>query len=212
MARSPQPGQTKTRLEPLLGPDGCCRLQTELIRHTAAWVTDATSSAWLAYCPDDAASEIGELVPEAVRLFAQEGEDLGVRMRRATECVSRSSQGPLAVIGTDCPEMGPVHLGFVARALIGPHDVALIPALDGGYALIALKRPTPAAFSLPAEAWGGPDVLELTIRELQRNGCSVAVLEPVRDLDTPEDAAFVAADPRCPEPIRQLLRGVEGPV
>jgi glycosyltransferase involved in cell wall biosynthesis len=41
-------------------------------------------------------------------------------------------------------------------------------------------------------------VLDLTLMALREAGCSWTLLKPVRDLDTPEDARHVAADPRCP--------------
>jgi rSAM/selenodomain-associated transferase 1 len=206
MARAPRPGQAKTRLELMLGPDGCARLQTELIRHTAGWVTRTTRSAWLAFTPPDGRAELSGLVPRRVRLFPQDAGDLGARLRAATELVFRRRGGPLMVIGTDAPELGPVHLRFAEHALAIGHDACLVPALDGGYALIALARPTPAAFDLPPDAWGGPEVLARTMSALQAAGCKTELLEPVRDLDTPADARYVAADPRCPPPVKLALR------
>ena len=35
MARAPRAGEVKTRLEPLLGPEGCARLQAELLARAA---------------------------------------------------------------------------------------------------------------------------------------------------------------------------------
>jgi rSAM/selenodomain-associated transferase 1 len=206
MARAPRPGEAKTRLEPLLGPDGCARLQSELIRHTTAWSAAAARSVWLAFTPDDARAELAGLVPRGVRLFPQGDGDLGVRLRDATERVWRRHRGALMVIGTDAPELGPVHLRFAEHALATGGDACLVPALDGGYALIALARPTPAAFDLPPDAWGGPDVLELTIMALEATGRTAALLDPVRDLDTPADAGCVAANLRCPPGVRRALR------
>ena len=206
MAKAARPGEAKTRLEPLLGPGGCARLQTELIRHTGAWAADAAPRAWLAFTPDDARGELARLVPRRVRLFPQQDGDLGVRLRATTELVWRRHRGPLAVIGTDAPELGPVHLRFAEHALATGADACLAPALDGGYALIALARPTPDAFDLPPDAWGGPDVLALTITALAAAGCRTALLDPVRDLDTPTDARYIAADPRCAPAIRRALR------
>jgi rSAM/selenodomain-associated transferase 1 len=206
MARAPRPGEVKTRLEPLLGPDGCARLQAELVHHTAAWAASCARDAWLAFTPASAREDFARLVPASVTLFAQEGGNLGERLRDATELVFRRHRGALAVIGTDAPELGPVHLRFAERALAGGHDACLIPALDGGYALIALARSLPQVFELPPAAWGGPDVLELTLLALADAGCSYALLQPVRDVDTPEDATYVAADPRCPRTISQALK------
>lgn len=206
MARAPRAGEAKTRLEPLLGPHGCARLQSELIRHTAGWAARAAGRTWLAFTPPDAHPEFIGLIPRTVGLFPQPGGDLGERMRRATEFVFRAHRGAVAVVGTDVPELGPVHLRLVEQGLAAGHDACVIPTLDGGYALIALARPTPAAFELPPEAWGGPAVLELTLRALQAARRSCVLLEPVRDLDTPEDARYVAADPRCPPAVGQALK------
>jgi glycosyltransferase A (GT-A) superfamily protein (DUF2064 family)/pyruvate-formate lyase-activating enzyme len=194
------------RQEPLLGAGGCARLQAELIRHTATWVAGFTPAAWLAFTPADARTEIAALTPPSIDLFAQRGDDLGRRLRHATELVFGHHQDALAVIGADAPELGPVHVRFAEHALRARHHASLIPTVDGGYALIALARAVPVAFDLPPAAWGGPDVLSLTLTALQDAGCPFVVLEPVRDLDTPEDAKYVAADPRCPPAIKDILK------
>jgi glycosyltransferase A (GT-A) superfamily protein (DUF2064 family) len=135
----------------------------------------------------------------------QQAGDLGARLRGATELVFRRHHGPLIVIGTDAPELGPVHARLAEHALAAGHDACLVPALDGGYALIALARLVPGAFDLPTDAWGGPDVLALTMTALEAAGCRSAVLDPVRDLDTPADASHLAAAPRCPPAVKRAL-------
>ena len=195
MAKAPRAGEVKTRLEPLLGPAGCAALQRELIRHTASWATAVATRVWLAYAPADAEEELAGLVPEAVRLFAQEDGDLGRRLRAAVDVVGGEDRGPLAILGTDAPLLGPEQVRGAWRALTDGGDACLAPALDGGYSLIALARPTRSAFVLPSPEWGGPRVLELTI----------AQLPPVGDLDPPTDAAALLADPLCPPSIRAAL-------
>jgi rSAM/selenodomain-associated transferase 1 len=207
MAKAPRAGAVKTRLEPLLGAEGCARLQRELVRHTAGWVKRATGKASLAFTPADARDELAALVPPGVRLFPQQGGDLGERLRSATDRVFASHGAPLVVIGTDAPELAAAHLWFAERELRAGRGACLVPTLDGGYALIALARTVPGAFELPRAAWGGPDVLSLTLSALDAAGCAWALLEQVRDLDTPDDARHVAADPRCPPAVRAVLRG-----
>lgn len=205
MARAPRPGQVKTRLEPLLGPDGCARLQAELIWHSARWAGACAQRCWLAYSPADARDALAHLVPANVGLFAQQGGDLGARLRHATGHVFRTHRGGLAVIGTDAPELGPVNVHCAERELARGHDACLIPAMDGGYTLIALARGLPQAFELPAAAWGGQSVLDLTITMLEEAGRSWSLLEPVRDLDTPDDARYLATKATCPAGIRDVL-------
>jgi rSAM/selenodomain-associated transferase 1 len=207
MAKAPRPGQVKTRLEPLLGPGGCAELQRELIRHTAAWVGRLDGPAWLAHAPADARAELSQLVPDGMALLPQLGGDLGRRLRAAASAVGAARHdGPLAVIGADAPGLGPAHVDAAARVLAAGYDACLVPALDGGYAMIALARPELPAFGIPAAAWGGPDVLRLTLGALRGAGLRVICLDPVADLDTPADAAALCAHPACPPRVRQALQ------
>jgi rSAM/selenodomain-associated transferase 1 len=203
MARAPRPGHVKTRLEPLLGAAGCARLQAALVRHTAAWAAATARRAWLAHTPPDARDELAALVPPRTALFAQRGRDLGERLAHAAG--RAHGRGSLIVIGTDSPTLDAQHVLAARRVLRRGRDACLVPALDGGYALIALARPAPEAFRLPSDAWGGSDVLELTVRALDRAHLSHALLEPVTDLDTPSDALALRDDPRCPPPVRVAL-------
>lgn len=206
LGRAPRPGACKTRLEPLLGPSGCAALQAALLRHTAAWASRSRRSAWIAFDPPDAGAEIARHVPASVRCFPQRGTDLGSRLRNAVAHVTAAHDGPVAVVGTDAPTVGIPHLEALEQALAHGADVSLLAAHDGGYAAIALARTTPEAFALPPAAWGGPDVLALTVAALRRARMSVATLPPVHDLDIPADAARLVADPACPVAIRDVLR------
>lgn len=207
MARAPRPGAAKTRLEPLLGSDGCARLQAELIRHTIGWATAAARRVAVAFTPADARADLAALCGPGVALFAQSGGDLGERMAAAAD---RAFTGaPLAVVGTDAPLLAS-RLAAVGRELAAGRHACVVPALDGGYALLALARPARAAFALPPTTWGGPEVCALTLRALADAGLSTALLDPVDDLDTPADARALAADPRCPAPIRDILSGRDG--
>jgi hypothetical protein len=141
-------------------------------------------------------------------LFPQAGRDLGQRLTHAARHVHDRGGNVLVVIGTDSPLLAAAHVTAARRALLDGHDAALVPALDGGYGLIALAGPAPRAFAIPPAAWGGPDVLALTLQALRGGGLRVAVLEPVGDLDTPADARALYHDARCPAEIRATLAPV----
>ncbi|HVC86497.1 MAG TPA: TIGR04282 family arsenosugar biosynthesis glycosyltransferase [Gaiellaceae bacterium] len=205
MARAPRAGATKTRLEPMLGPHGCARLQAELIRHTVTWANRSGRDVWLAHTPPDSRDEISQLVPPTVHMFPQGEGDLGARLREATQRVFRTGASAVTVIGTDAPQLGQAHLYAAEKALAARNDACLVPALDGGYALISLSRPLLRAFDLPPEAWGGPDVLALTFKAIADHGRVACTLDSVRDLDVPADAIALLGDPDLPEPIRRAL-------
>lgn len=210
MTRAPVPGRAKTRLEPLLGPGGCARLQAELVRHTAAVANRVAPGAVFVATAGDT-ELVRPLVPAGVHLFAQHGRDLGARMAHGCRRVRASRPGPIVVIGTDCPALGPEHV-IVALDRLVTCDVVFGPAVDGGYYLVAHHLADPAVvFDLPPVAWGGPDVLERSLAATHAAGLTAALIDQERDLDTPADAALVRADPRTPQGIADLLAPVPAP-
>jgi rSAM/selenodomain-associated transferase 1 len=208
MAKAPRPGRVKTRLHPLLGPDGCARLQAELIRHTTSLVLSRHLAAFVAFDPPDARTELDLLVPGPVRLLPQSGANLGQRLDAAVTQVLASRPGPLLVIGTDAPTLTPAALDAALDQVVDA-DAVLGPALDGGYYLIGLSRPQPGLFAIDPDLWGGDQVMTATLAAARAKGLTVRQLPQLRDLDTPEDAAALLADPLLPFAIARLLTPVE---
>lgn len=209
MARAPRPGAVKTRLQPLLGAAGCARLQTALIAHTVALARRiAPSATYLALDPPDRSA----LPPHAdgVRLLAQHGDDLGARMSRAVDEARAEHEAPVLVIGTDAPTLGAVHLRAAVSALEAGVDAVFGPAQDGGYYLVGLREPAPELFTIDPALWGGPHVLAASLHAAERGGLRTALLEPVRDLDTPADARALLDGGDLPDDIAALLRVEEG--
>lgn len=205
MAKAPRPGRAKTRLIPLLGPDGAARLQATLIGHTTT-LACSVAPTFLAVDPPAAVDEVRPLVREGVGLFAQAPGPLGLRMHAGVIFVAGLTGGPVVVVGTDAPTLQAGLLVETGRRLAGGADVVIGPALDGGYYLIGLAHPSAAAFAIDSGLWGGEGVLAATLAALRTANMNVEVLTTLRDLDTPADAAAFAADrfdrpPRTP-PLR----------
>ena len=205
MARAPVPGRTKRRLIPAIGAERAAALHRAMIRRA---VTSALASGvgpvelWCAPSPDHEAFR--SLGSEArIGLHTQIGSNLGARMLAAIE----ARPGAVAVIGTDCPFLGPddlvraaevleaggarsrracpAHLGHTAGA-----DVVVAPALDGGYVLIAVDRPRPELFT--GVEWGTARVLAQTCERARAAKLRLFALEPRRDVDRPEDLEALA--------------------
>lgn len=208
MTRAPRPGQTKTRLQPLLGAAGCARLQPALITHTLATVASAApTSVYLAVDPPDALPKVADLADAATGVFAQQGKHLGARMCAAIAHAAQTRPGPVALIGTDVPHLRAGHILDAAQLLENGHDVVLGPALDGGYYLIALTRPTPEVFDIDPALWGGAGVLDASVTAIGDAGSRIGCLPPLPDLDTAEDARALAEDDTVPAVIRSILTG-----
>jgi glycosyltransferase A (GT-A) superfamily protein (DUF2064 family) len=205
MAEAPRPG-VKPELQPLLGPDGCAVLQARLVARAARLAAAASpGAAFAAIDPPEDAELLGDLVGDGVTLLGQDGRDPGERIAAAVSFVQARSDGPVVAFGADAPTLGPEQLQAAREVLWSGRDVAIGPALDGGYHLIALARPAPGIFDLPPAAWGGDRVLGLTLRAVRAAGLTVELLEPVRRLRTPEDAAALRKDGALPPEVAALL-------
>lgn len=184
LAKAPVPGFAKTRLIPALGTHGAAAFQDMLLTDTveracAAGLGDV--AVWAA--PDPSHPAFAALARTgSVRLHAQPEGDLGARMLAAAEAAS-----PVLIIGTDCPALSPALLRDAADALRHRADVVIIPAEDGGYVLIGLRRPQPALFR--GIAWSTDHVMAQTRQRLTEADLRYEEFAPLWDVDEPDDLA-----------------------
>ena len=185
-AKAPQAGAVKTRLIPLLGAEGAAALHRQLVHRTLFTATGAglgpvelhaapaINDAFL----QDSARRFG------VALAPQRGGDLGARMGNAFDD-GLARHGRVIIIGTDCPVLTVQHLHGAQAALAAGNDAVLIPAEDGGYALIGLTRCDNRLFE--NITWGGDSVLAATRERLKVLKWRWHELETLWDIDRPED-------------------------
>lgn len=213
MAKAPRPGTVKTRLMPLLGPDGCAVLQAALLRHTVATALATGRRTVVAFDLADARPPIRELIEDlgAVELIPRCGEHLGERMTTAADDALPDG-GELVVIGTDAPTAKSDLLARAFHALENGAAAVIGPALDGGYYLLGLDWPAPDAFAIDPALWSGQHVAAATMARLRRLPGRVSQLSTLRDLDTPEDAAALISDPALPPAIAHALYPARTPV
>ena len=194
-AKAPIPGEVKTRLIPTLGAARAAGLQTTLIENTVTKAVDSQLAPVQLWCSPDARHPVFRHYHESagVELHVQQGGDLGERMRNALDHVLATSSHAV-LIGCDCPEMSVAYLDKALQSLEAGAPAVLGPAHDGGYVLIGLRKPNRSVFD--DIAWGTSEVLQQTRDRLSLLGWSWKELEPLRDLDWPEDLAWlVSADP-----------------
>jgi uncharacterized protein len=187
LAKAPVPGLAKTRLIPALGPHGAARLQRQLTRCAVHTAQQAPLGAVTLWCAPDAQHRFFRALRLAtgVACRVQPEGDLGRRMHTAFQ--THCAQGPLLLIGTDCPPLTPAHLHAAAQALLAGDDAVVHPAEDGGYVLVGLRRPQAALFeNMP---WSTAAVMEQTRQRARAAGLRMRELETLWDVDVPDDLA-----------------------
>ena len=185
--RYPEPGKTKTRLIPVLGPEGAAALHRRMTGHTLRRVRQflANHPVSLRVRYDGGNEEgLSQWLGADLRLVPQGEGDLGRRMHLAFAEAFEQGMRRVVVVGTDCPGIRPAHL---ARAFVAlkHREVVIGPARDGGYYLIGLNRPAPDLFDgIP---WGTGEVLQRTLDAAAASNRRVSLLDPLEDVDRPED-------------------------
>ena len=191
-AKAPVPGLAKTRLAPALGAQGAARLADRLLRHAMQQALAAgLGPVDLCVTPDGRHPRFIELSGQAgVSLSLQGDGDLGQRMARAFER-TLATAGNALLIGTDAPQLDASVLQHAAAALQA-HDAVFVPAADGGYALVGLRRPAPSLFL--GMRWSHAQVMADTRDRLAAAGLTHAELPVLHDIDEPADLAHLPAD------------------
>ena len=186
MAKAPLPGFAKTRLMAALGVDGAARLAARLLEHTLREARAAQlGSVILACAPDTThAAFTAQQQHGGVALVAQGDGDLGARMQRQFECAFAQGAARVIVIGTDAPALDAALLRRAADALAA-EEAVFVPAADGGYALIGLRRLLPSLFA--AMPWSTGAVMALTRQRLLQAAVRHTELPLVHDIDEPAD-------------------------
>ncbi|WP_081948891.1 TIGR04282 family arsenosugar biosynthesis glycosyltransferase [Litchfieldella xinjiangensis] len=181
LAKAPVPGRVKTRLIPHLGAQGATTLHEVLLRQTVAIAVEATTNVVLWTALDHDHALFRELADTyRLTLRPQGGGDLGERMYQALAAM----EGPGLVVGSDCPVLKPALL-IRCHAALNQADAVFLPAEDGGYALVGMRRPNYQPFK--GVDWGSEHVMTQTRRRTAELGWKLVCPEVVWDVDRHED-------------------------
>jgi rSAM/selenodomain-associated transferase 1 len=200
------PGEVKTRLIGELSAVQAAALHAAFLDDLLEHLKRGRFDLWVAWAVDSAVPLPASSVPS----LRQAAGDLGHRLYRGLSEAAKDFSA-VAAIGSDHPE---VPLSLVHQAfdkLGGGADIALGPADDGGYYLIALRRDVLRPEIFQGIPWSSSDVLEVTLDRCREQKLKVALLPTGNDVDTPADLDRLCRRLRddarldCPR-TRRLLR------
>jgi rSAM/selenodomain-associated transferase 1 len=185
-AKEPQAGAVKTRLIPLLGPQGAADFHARCVRRALRTAVDADLGPVALCCaPASGADFFARCAADfGVALTEQGDGNLGERMHRAL-AHGLSGHESMIIFGADCPALQAHDIREAAQALGDGLDAALSPAEDGGYVLIGAKKADRRLFD--NVAWSSPQVMRQTRDNLHQLGWRWKELDLQWDIDRPAD-------------------------
>ncbi|MFZ0614746.1 MAG: TIGR04283 family arsenosugar biosynthesis glycosyltransferase [Desulfobacterales bacterium] len=190
--RYPVAGRTKTRLIPALTPEGAAALQrqmTERLLDTVGRLARVRPLVVEIRFAGANAKSLKSWLGRDFRYADQGPGDLADRMTTAMAAAFDAGAQAAVIVGTDIPGITAQIIGR-AFDLLRQKDAVFGPATDGGYYLVGLRRrmrgqALPALFG--GLSWGTSRVLSLSLAKAADLGLAVALLEPLEDVDRPED-------------------------
>jgi hypothetical protein len=187
-ARYPEPGRVKTRLARVLGDAPAAELHAAFVVDLRERFAAAPFAVRWAVAPPDTGFAARFAIPPG-ETFVQDGDDLGARMHATFERAHADGFARCVLIGSDMPQLA---LATVERAFaaLDAADLVLGPACDGGYYLIAARRPLDVFAGI---AWGTDTVLAATRARAAERHLTVALLDEDFDVDEVADLDRLAA-------------------
>lgn len=181
IAKAPVAGRVKTRLTPHFTPDQAAELACAALRDTLAAVL-ATPARRRILVLD---GEAGPWLPDGIDVRRQCAGTLDARLAAAFALAG----GPALLIGMDTPQVTPELL--LQGLDFADTDAWFGPADDGGFWALGLAAPDPDL--LHGVPMSVPHTGAVQRRRLTAAGLAVRDLPELCDVDTPKDAARVAA-------------------
>lgn len=175
-------GNVKSRLAKSIGMEKALSVYKKLVEKTYETVMNLPFNK-IVYYSDFIEDE--DLWAKGVfKKSIQQGRDLGERMYNSICEVSGETKNMTCLIGTDIPKLSE-EIIIQAFELLSHKDIVLGPAEDGGYYLIAMKKPVKELFI--NKSWSTNHLLEETITEIKRNNLKYDLLPILNDIDVIED-------------------------
>ena len=183
-AKAPRLGEVKTRLARDLGPEDALRIYKVLGRGVVERLRRSPRPVTVYFTPADAEQEIRDWMgSEGLEFRPQVEGDLGQRMHTALREALATARSA-CVVGSDIPGLDAATIDE-AFARLDDDDVAVGPAEDGGYYLLAMREPHPGLFE--GIDWGTESVCAQTLARAHALDLSVGTLQRLSDVDTVED-------------------------
>ncbi|MFH7597865.1 DUF2064 domain-containing protein [Streptomyces racemochromogenes] len=181
IAKAPVAGRVKTRLTTAFTPRQAAALALAALRDTLDAVVAAPARRRVLVLD----GQPGPWLPEGIEVVPQAAGGLDVRLAAAFAV----ADGPALLLGMDTPQ---VTADLLAPGLdFTGTDAWFGPADDGGFWALGLARPDPALLlGVPMSV---PDTGAVQRGRLTGAGLAVRDLPGLCDVDTPADAARVAA-------------------
>ncbi len=193
MVKYPRAGCVKTRLGRRIGMEKAAALYRRFVQKTLETCRTSGLETVISCHPGHSLKDFMAWLGSDYTFIAQNGPDIGFKMRDCFERVFSLGFSEAILIGSDLPHL-PVSFIETAAREVKEADLVLGPAMDGGYYLVAMKKDGFFPRLFDGIPWSTPDVLAKTLEKIDASRKNVFLLPVLRDIDTLEDLTAVSRE------------------
>jgi uncharacterized protein len=201
MAKAPVPGEAKTRLAAVIGPEAAAAVHTAFLQasvSTAMAVAREVDAYVALMCPDERhAKLLRELPLDGVAVWAQTRPGLMAGITEAFERAAALGSETVVVGETDSPNLPAAHLIGAFRLLTAEEPgIVLGPCADGGYYLVGgrLLAQAIARELFEGERYDSSTICRRTADRARELGLRVELGPEWYDVDTVDELRQLEAE------------------
>jgi rSAM/selenodomain-associated transferase 1 len=184
--RVPEFGRVKTRLVGRLSQETVLRLYQHFVEDILEAVSTRGYDIVICYDPPEGRLKMISWLGPDFNFMPQSGTSLGERMENAFADVFSEDVQQVVLIGSDFPDLDGSIIDNAFEGL-ETHDLAVGPAVDGGYYLIGFNAGSFLPEIFHGIPWGTQHVFQNTAVLAEKNSLRMHVLPEWQDIDTYDD-------------------------
>ncbi len=140
MAKVPEAGKVKTRLQPFLTPEQSATLSVAFLQDAENKAKSVSKNLIVALTPFEKRNMLETTLQHQPSLIEQTGETLGDKMLNAFKFAFENEIDSVVMFGTDSPTFPADHIEQAFEFMEIESDVILGRTEDGGFYLIGLRK------------------------------------------------------------------------
>ncbi len=185
MAKVPQAGNVKTRLQKFLSPENCESLAESFLKDAVNKAASACENMFIAFFPPQEIQKLKKILPDKSTFIEQTGENLGEKMFNAFQFVFERKFDEIVMIGTDSPTFPFDYIEQAFEFLETNSEIVLGKTEDGGFYLIGLRVLRREIFE--NVAWSSPKTFEQVFENVRNLGLHLRETPGWYDVDEERD-------------------------
>ncbi|MGM0418158.1 MAG: TIGR04282 family arsenosugar biosynthesis glycosyltransferase [Thermodesulfobacteriota bacterium] len=190
--KPPVPGLVKTRLAKDLGNEKACIVYKSIAEKTLKEIKKTGVNFEVHFFPENGLNKIRSWLGSDIKTVAQQGKDLGDKMKNAFSCGFEKGYEKIIILGSDIPE---INCEIINKAFKNIDNKPVIgPCEDGGYYLIGFDAYSFDESFFTEIKWSSALVFDQTVKKMSDLNLCPAFLQTLNDIDDINDFNKYSSD------------------